>query len=137
MGTVFAEITLRNAYDETRVRNGLIGEQEVRSATITAMVDTGAMSLVINEELREKLGLHIEEEKVLKVADGRQVNCQITEPVKVQCKDRSWPCPAVVVPEAESILLGLIPLEGMDLMGNPKTQQLEQADSLHSVWFLF
>jgi clan AA aspartic protease len=125
MGTVFAEITIKNVADETRVQEGLIGEQEIRSVTVTSVVDTGAWSLVINEELREKLGLRITEERILKVADGRRVNCQITGPVTVQWKDRSCPCAAVVVPGAESILLGLIPLEGMDLMVNPKTQQLE------------
>ena len=124
MGMVHAEITVRNAIDEGNARKGLISEQEVRSITVNAVVDTGAASLVINEEQCQKLGLGIVEERSAKMADGRRVDCKLTEPVEIRWKDRRWPCAAVVVPGAESVLLGVIPLEGMDLMINPKTQEL-------------
>jgi len=124
MGMVHAEITLRNAFDDRRVREGLIKEQELRSLAVTAVVDTGAVSIVINEEQCKKLGLGITEERSAKMADGRRVACKLTEAVEVRWKDRSWICPAVVVPGAETVLLGVIPLEGMDLMINPKTQEL-------------
>ena len=74
MGLVQAEITLKNAADSVNCERGLIDEQDVRSVTVTAIVDTGAMSLVI--------------------------------------------------PGAEKVLLGSIPLEDMDLMVNPVTQEL-------------
>ena len=125
MGTVHAEITLRNATDWANAKTGLIREDEVRSVTVTAVVDTGAASLIINEDLCQKLGLGITEERSAKMADGRRVPCKLTEAVDVYWKDRHWPCAAVVVPGAESVLLGVIPLEGMDLMINPKTQELE------------
>ena len=50
MGMVHAEITLKNAADWVNAKTGLIEEQEVRSITVTAVVDTGAASLVINKE---------------------------------------------------------------------------------------
>ena len=124
MGTVHAEITLKNAFDEGKVQAGLIKAEDVRAASVTAVVDTGAMYLVITEELCRTLGLGIMEERSVKVADGRRVPCKLTEAVDVYWKDRRFPCPAIVVPGAESILLGAIPLEGMDLMINPKTQEL-------------
>jgi len=124
MGMIQTEITLRNAADESKAREGLIREQEIRSITITAVVDTGAASLVISENLREKLGLRIVEERSVKLADGRRTACKLTEAVEVHWKDRHWPCAAVVIPNAETVLLGAIPLEGMDLMINPKTQEL-------------
>jgi clan AA aspartic protease len=124
MGIIHTEITLRNAMDESKAREGLIGEQEIRSITVTTVVDTGASSLVISEELREKLGLSVVEQRSVKLADGRRTACKLTEAVEVHWKDRHWPCPAVVIPNAETVLLGAIPLEGMDLMINPKTQEL-------------
>jgi len=124
MGMIQTEIRLRNATDESKAREGLIREQEIRSITVTAVVDTGAASLVISEELREKLGLCIVEERSVKLADGRRTACKLTEAVEVHWKDRHWPCAAVVIPNAETVLLGAIPLEGMDLMINPKTQEL-------------
>ena len=124
MGIVHAEITLKNAFDEGKAKEGLIREQEVRSITVTAIVDTGAASLVINEEQCQKLGLGIERERTARVADGRQVFCKVTEPVKVLWKDRGTSCNAMVIPGAEAVLLGAIALEGMDLMVNPVSQEI-------------
>ena len=73
MGTVHAEITLSNAVDVEKAREGLIREDEVRSVTVTSIVDTGAASLVINEELYQTLGLSVNEEREARVADGRYV----------------------------------------------------------------
>ena len=124
MGTVYAEITLRNALDEGKAQEGLISEKDIRSITVTAVVDTGAASLVINEEQCQKLGLRITLERSAKVADGRRVFCKVTEPVKVYWKNRQTGCNAMVIPGAEAVLLGAIALEGMDLMVNPVDLEL-------------
>ena len=124
MGTVYAEITLKNVFDEEKARNGLIGEDEVRSVTVNAVVDTGASTIVINEELRQKLGLAKLDERRAKLADGNRVPCWRTKPVEICWKDRMSACHAVVIAEADEILLGALPLEDMDLMVYPKTQEL-------------
>jgi len=124
MGTTYAEITLKNAYDEGKAREGLIKEHEVRSVTVQAVVDTGAMSLVINEELQQKLGLKVMRVRSALVANGQRVTCNETEPVEIYWKDRGASVNAVVIPGAELVLLGVIPIEHMDLMVNPVTQEL-------------
>jgi hypothetical protein len=43
---------------------------------------------------------------------------------------------AVVLPEGKEILLGVIPLEGMDLMVNPCAQRLEGAHGDEMVFML-
>ena len=60
MGEVRAEITLVNIGDAIKARDGFIPESEVRRLTVNAVVDTGAWTLVINEETRQKLGLRVE-----------------------------------------------------------------------------
>ena len=124
MGTVLAEITLKNATDNVNHERGLIKEGDVRSETVTAIVDTGAMSLVITEELRQKLGLSIRGEKPVLIANGLRLSCKITEPVEICWKNRYSSQNAVVIPGAEKVLLGAIPLEDMDLIVNPVTQEL-------------
>ena len=124
MGTVFAEITLVNAADHVNAAKGQLKEEETRSVTVKAIVDTGAMSLVINEETRQKLGLGIWGKKSALMANGQRANCNETEPVVVQWGDRQTACPAVVIPGAKVTLLGAIPLEGMDLMVDPVNQKL-------------
>jgi len=124
MGMVKTEITLKNARDEGKVNEGLIKSDEVRSITVTAVVDTGSKYLVINEELREKLGLFVVEEGKVNIANGQQAPCGITEPLFIHWKNRKTSCPAVVIHGAKSILLGFIPLECMDLIVNPATQEV-------------
>ena len=124
MGMVKADITLKNVADEALAERGYIEATEIRTMEVRAVVDTGAATLIINEEQCQILGLGIREERSLKMANGSRVTCKITKPVEICWKDRHWSCEAVVVSGAESVLLGAIPLEGMDLMINPKTQEL-------------
>ena len=124
MGTVFTEITLKNARDSGNFTVGLINEEDVHETTVQAIVDTGAMSLVINEETRQKLALNIKDERYVRVASGDRVPCKVTEAVEVHWKDRQTACEAVVLTNAKIILLGAIPLEGLDLMVNPVAQEL-------------
>ena len=124
MGTVFAEITLRNMVNVLKAREGLIREQDVQSINVTAIVDTGAASLVINEEQCQKLDLRIALERSARVADGRRVFCKVTYPVEILWKNRRTSCEAMVIPGAEAVLLGAIALEGMDLMVNPVSREL-------------
>jgi clan AA aspartic protease len=127
MGTVYAEITLKNAIDVGEFQRGHISEQEVRSVTVTAMVDTGCGSLVITEQVREKLGLAIEELCNVELANGGKEECSLTEPVKIHWKNRHTACQALVLPGAGEVLLGAIPLEGMDLLVDPVRQELAGA----------
>ena len=113
MGLVHAEITLKNVKSDS-----------IAPVTVTAIVDTGSMNLVITEELRQKLGLGIKGEKTAHIANGQRVICKRTEAVEVQWKNRDTVVPALVIPGAEKVLLGAIPLEDMDLMVNPATQEL-------------
>jgi len=124
MGYVHAEITLKNAGDVTSVRRGYIKENEIRQTTVTAMVDTGAATLIINEDVRQKLGLLVESTYKAELADGSVQTYGLTESVQIQWKDRKIACQAVVIPNANDVLLGAIPLEALDLIINPVKQEL-------------
>jgi clan AA aspartic protease len=123
MGNVFAEIIVTNTSDMVEARKGHIAEKDIRSVTMKALVDTGATTLVINEELSRQLGLFITEERMANLASGIKGSCKITEPVQIQWKDRYANVSAVVFPEG-SPLLGVIPLEFMDLIVDPIRQEL-------------
>ena len=119
MGVFKEEITLENILDRGFARHGYIKESEIRTLKVEAMPDTGAWTLVINEDIRQKLGLTIEETSESTLADGKSGTYDVTESVKIRWKDRSATLPAVVVPNAQEILLGALPLEAMDLMVDP------------------
>jgi clan AA aspartic protease len=124
MGEVRTEITLVNVREAGKAADGVIPESEVRRLTVNAVVDTGAWTLIINEETCEKLGLRVEEAGETTVAGGGTVPSGITEYVEVRWKDRKTSCEAVVIPGEEDVLLGAYPLEGMDLMVHPKKREL-------------
>ncbi|GAB6391305.1 MAG: aspartyl protease family protein [Treponematales bacterium] len=125
MGQFMERITLKNVGDAAKARDGFIREQDVREVTLDILPDTGASMLVITEEVREKLGLAIQEEGVAHVASGAQHPCRKTEAVEIRWKDRSTACPALVLDGSGVNLLGAIPLEGMDLRVNPVDLRLE------------
>jgi clan AA aspartic protease len=127
MGIVYAELTLKNAGDSTNAKRGIINQTEIRETTVTAMVDTGAATLVINEAVRQQLGLEIASEYVAELADGSSHTYLKTEAVQIQWNNRESVCQAILVPNASEVLLGAIPLEEMDLIINPLKQELTGA----------
>jgi predicted aspartyl protease len=119
MGEVRTEITLVNIGDQNVADRGYIPQDQVRQLTVNAVVDTGAWTLDINEETREKLGLRVEKTGETTVAGGGKVPGGITEPVRIYWKDRRTTCEAVCLPGEDEVLMGALPLEGMDLMVHP------------------
>ena len=123
MGNVFTEITVINVKDMGLAQDGHINENNVRSVTLTAVVDTGATSLVINEEIFKQLGLSAVKTRNINLAGGGKTECKVTDPVHIQWKDRFAVVNAVVLPGGKP-LLGSIPLDFMDLMVDPVNREL-------------
>ena len=124
MGNVYAEITLRNVGDLMMARNGYLEKNNIRETVVKAMVDTGAWTLVIGDEIREKLGLELRGEDWVTLANGETETAKITDPVEVQWKNRTMTCQPILIPRADEVLLGAIPLEDMDLIVDPRKEEL-------------
>ncbi|MDR1232447.1 MAG: clan AA aspartic protease [Spirochaetaceae bacterium] len=127
MSIVYTGITLKNAGDVINVGRGLAQEKDVRSIAVNALVDTGAETLVINEAVREALGLQIEDSRNATLADGSEQTYAVTEPVKIHWENRKTCCPAIVIPDADEVLLGAIPMEDMDLIVHPRKREVTGA----------
>ena len=119
MSIVYTEINLTNYADIIRAKDGNIKEEEIRQITVTAMVDTGAWALVINEKICKELGLDVKENVPSSLADGTEGRYNFSGPVEITWKDRHALCGALILPNAGDVLLGAIPLEMMDLTVNP------------------
>ena len=137
MGTFLEEITLENRTDRGLAKRGHIKDTEIRTLKVEAMPDTGAWTLIINEEVREKLGLDIEDEVHSTLADGTAANYPLTEPVTIQWKNRSTNLSAVVIADAKEVLLGALPLEAMDLIVDPVRQTLAGAHGDQAVHVIY
>ncbi|MDR3325555.1 MAG: hypothetical protein LBS82_06205 [Spirochaetaceae bacterium] len=125
MGEVVEKITLVNAIDAGMARRGVIKEADVRQVTVDALVDTGAGPLVITEALRLQLGLEIEKEDEVHLAGDIPLKCTKAELVDIHWEDRYTSSRPIVFPKGHETLLGVIPLEDMDLLVNPVDRCLQ------------
>jgi len=95
---------------------------ELEPMTVTALVNTGAVSLCIPEHIQTQLDLEVAETREATMADGSRRKMDYVGPVHVQFGSRSSFTGALVM--GDEVLLGCIPLEDMDLVVNPKLRTL-------------
>ena len=124
MGYVHADIQLTNEEDLAFHRRGWAADNEVRRITTTALVDTGAYDLIINKEAQKQLQLTVLGKRLVKLADETIVELDVVGPVEVRFEDRATTVRALLSPEAEEVLLGAIPLEGLDVIVDPLRERL-------------
>ena len=122
MSIVYTELTLKNMMDVGDAMRGLIEEDKIRQMTVDTIVDTGAWTLIINEETRKKLGLLDRGLGEATLADGQKGEFPMAGPIEIWWKKRNLVCNALVLPDAPDILLGAWILEGLDLTINPKRE---------------
>lgn len=119
MGHVFADIELVNSVDLANSKSGIIGNEEVRNHKLNVMVDTGALMMNINENIQEILGLPTVDHRIAQMADGTRMRLPVVGPIEIRFQDRFSVGNAYVLPGDSEPLLGVIPLEEMDVWINP------------------
>jgi clan AA aspartic protease len=124
MGFTYADITLVNAGDVEVAARGFMLPESIRTLDVRALVDSDAASLVIGKETKERLGLRVLRTTIGELADGSQAICEVVGPVEIRFKNRATSCDALVLSEATEVLLGVIPIEGMDVMIDPLKEEL-------------
>ncbi len=124
MGFVYADIELINNDDLALSRRFIIGEEEVKRMTVRMLVNSGAYSLCINEEIQAQLQFPFVKKRKAQTADGRIEEFDLVGSVKLRFKNRQKECQAVVLPGSAEPLLGSIPLENMDVIIDPLREQL-------------
>lgn len=124
MGLVYADIELISADDLALHRRGYLPEEEIKRVRVTALVDTGAYFLVINDRIKQQLDLPVIEEQTVRLADDTERRVEIVGPVEIRFENRSTTVRAAVFPGDAEPLLGAIPIEGMDVVIDPRQQRL-------------
>ncbi|MEM1119767.1 MAG: clan AA aspartic protease [Bacteroidota bacterium] len=125
MGLIRANIELISGDDLALARKGVIKKEEVKKVKIKALVDSGAYMLVINENIKRQLDLEVLSKETALLADGSERELEIVGPIEVRFKTRRTTVDAMVVPNNAEVLLGAIPLEGMDVLIDPNKQELQ------------
>lgn len=124
MGLVYAEVELINSDDLALARRNMIPDSDVRRLNATVNVDSGAIMLTINDQVRAQLGLSKLGEQVAELADGSHIRVDIVGPVDVRFENRATTVRAMLMPGDTEMLLGAIPMEDMDVIIHPRAQRL-------------
>jgi clan AA aspartic protease len=123
MGSVMTKLTLWNNTDLDLVERGLMSPEAVRTVEVEALVDTGATQLVIPIDICRRLGLRPGRAVPVELADGRVVDMTYMTSLHISILGREMNCDALASPEGMTPLIGQIPLEGLDLVVDPRSRE--------------
>jgi len=112
MGLIHTEITLRNPR-----------YPELRPLVVNALVDTGAVTLCIPEHVAFQLKLDELEKREVTISDGSRKWVPYVGPIQTTFENRGSFCGAMVL--GDTVLLGAIAMDDMDLVISPKHQRIE------------
>ncbi|MCY4076134.1 MAG: retroviral-like aspartic protease family protein [Acidobacteria bacterium] len=124
MGEIAVEFELENPVDRGIVERGLSEEASVRRTRVQGIVDTGAIMLVLPQNVVERLGLQIQETVVVRYADDRREERPMAGPVTVRIGDRSMRTDCLVGPPRGEVLIGQVVLETLDLIADSANRRL-------------
>jgi len=111
MGHIYAGIRLSNPR-----------EVSLQAVEVNALVDTGAITLCIPDHIQHQLKFTEIEKREITMADGRNMLVPYVGPVQVNFENRTSFTGALVL--GDSVLMGVVPMEDMDLVINPVTQKV-------------
>lgn len=111
MGLTYADIVLESTFRQ-------------RSLPVRALVDSGAVFMIIPSHVAIQLGFDLEEVSTREIilADGSRKAVPMVGPLRVRFGDRYCDLSALVF--GDEPLLSAVPMEMMDLVLNPATQTL-------------
>jgi len=111
MGIVRAEIRLAN-----------FSHPELEEISVDALVDPGALDLVIPEHLAIQLRLVDLKPREVHLADGSRKLVRYVGPIKVEMAGRDCVTAAAVM--GDQVLLGAIPMQAMDVVVHPRSERV-------------
>lgn len=109
------------SYCMLTLKNPKIPERE--PVETQALADTGAVFLVIPEQVRLQLALEEQGQKEVTMADGSRKMVPYVGPIETRFKNRVAYVGAIVM--GDEVLLGAIPMEDMDLVVIPQQRTVE------------
>ncbi len=108
MGIIYADLRLSN-----------MARPELEEIAANAIVDTGAIDLVVPEHIAIQLQLTDLKPRELHLADGTRKMVRYAGPVKIETQGHDCVMGAAVM--GDRVLLGAVPMDQMDVVIDPRT----------------
>lgn len=124
MGKVTVPAIIENLEDLLRVQRGELPSGEVRRVEVAdALVDTGAVMLSVPKRMIKPLGVTPFRTRTMRTAGGT-VQTTLYRAVQLTVQGREFTCDVAEIPDDCPVLIGQIPLEGLDFVVDPIEQRL-------------
>ena len=95
---------------------------DLAASEVEALVDSGALTLCIPQEVAQQLDLPVRDRRIVELADGSTQEVNIVAPVSVMFGTRYTSTTAAVL--GNEVLLGAIAMQDMDVLIDPKNECL-------------
>lgn len=127
MGLTMEAIKIESLEDIFRHSRGEIEGQEIRTIEVEALVDTGAHYLALHRKHIDRLGLQFMHTRMIRTV-GKTTAMGIYNGIVYTLLGRPGTGHVVEIPEDTMPLIGVLVLEDLDLLVDPKSQRLIPRD---------
>lgn len=124
MGETRVDIFIENEGDRYLFKKGFIKKEDIRSATVDAMVDTEAVMLLLPQDIIETLGLEKSDKTIVTLANEQKIELDIAGTISLSIGNRGMKTDCLVGPPQCESLVGQLVLERLDLIIDPLKQTL-------------
>ncbi len=125
MGRILTTLTITNRADQVRAKDGTISSEQIRSVTLNdVLIDTGATTLCLPQDVVAQLGLELQKEVDVATAMGIG-KARIFRDAVISLCDREGTFECLELPGGRNALLGVIPLEALGIELDLQNQKLK------------
>lgn len=118
MGEIVVDAELENPIDRGVFERGYGKESDIRRTSVRTVVDTGAVMLMLPQNVVERLGAAVSGTVIVTYADERREERRTAGPLTLRLCNRSMPVDCVVGPPLSEPLIGQIVLDRLDLLAD-------------------
>lgn len=124
MGEIRAVVELENALDASLELEGKLDKKLARRLRVDAVVDTGAVMVLLPQDIVEKLGLRAREKRIVVLANDQKIELDVAGGFTLRIGDRSTNMDCLVGPPGCEPLIGQLVMEALDLIADPVRRTL-------------
>lgn len=125
MGRITTTLTIANRADQVLASRGFIPPEQIRSVTLqNVLIDTGATTLCLPQDIIAQLGLELLKEVDVATATGIS-KARIFRDATISLLGREGTFECLELPGGRDALLGVIPLEALGIELNLHSSNLK------------
>ena len=122
MGEIRTKLKLENLRDVFSYEDGKI--DSIRSVELDALVDTGAVMILLPQDVVETLGLEKSDRVIVALANEEKIELDVAGTISLTVCNRNMKTDCLIGPPRCEPLIGQLVLERLDLVIDPLKQTI-------------